>query len=361
MSEDQREPERSPAEQATARPSGTPAEAQFPYVATEGLQPAASTPPRLRRRRPARPPGRRRPAALAILAALFGLAAAAAYLSWGPAPVLGSRSPAAASQVVRAYLDALARADAATARELALTPPSDPSLLTDAALARATAVSQIEVEPPLGPGRVPASYLLDGRPVDAVFELTLQGDRWRVNRVAAALDLSGLAVEVTVDGEPPASAVPSLFPGRHRIEAVSPRYELTDAVVDLRHPFEQPEPPGRLELSPAGRAEVIAAAERQLADCLRQPDLDPPDCGFAVVPPDGTPLDESTVTWSARGPADLSDLELRLDHAGSATADLDLTVRGDVRGVDGSRWRGEIQLTRLRADLTEPVVQVQFG
>lgn len=358
---DQHEPEQSSGQPAAAPPARTPAEAQFPYVAIEGLQPDAAGRTQLSRR-PVRPSRRHRPIALIVIATLFGLAVTAAYLSWGPSPVLGSRSPSAARQVVNDYLAALARGDAAAALGYALTPPSDPSLLTDVALARsATPITDIVVAHPAEPGRVPVSYRLAGEPVSTVFELTLRGDVWRLNRVAAPVDLSDFPIPLQLNGQTPATSLPALFPGHYLITAAAPRYTLPDLELDLRHPFEQPEPRGRLELSEAGRAEVIAAARAKLADCLRQTDLDPPDCGFAVVHPDGTPLDESTVTWSVSGPADLTGIALTLDHAGSATAALDLTVHGDVRGVDGSRWRAEIRLTRLRADLTGATVQVQFG
>lgn len=295
---------------------------------------------------------------------LFALVVTAAYLTWGPRPVFGPRSEAAATQVVRGYLEALSRGDAVTALGYALHPPSDASLLTDHALAAqrvGVPISDIRVEVPIEPGRVPVSYRLGTQRVSAVFELTLHDDGWRLNRIAAPADLSGFAVAVLINGAVPASTQPELFPGRYQISAANPRYEVVDAVFDLPHPFGQPAIDAALELSEAGRAEVIEAAQAHLTNCLRQQDLNPPDCGFAVVNPDQTPLDESSVSWSVRGPVDFTSAVISLDHAGSASAGIDLTIRGDVLGLDGSRWQADVHLTRMRADLTGQTIEIQLG
>lgn len=342
--------------------ANTPAEAQFPYVATHGLQTPSSSPPNLDH-----PPRKRdhRPwLPLAVAAGLFTLAVLAVDLSLGARPLLGPRSDAAATRAVRGYLEALAAGDAASALGYALRIPSDPSLLTDHVLAgqRATMpISEIEVGAPTEPGRVPASYLLGGERVSTVFELTLDGGGWRLDRVGAQADLSGFAVPVALNGAVPRSLRPELFPGHYRVTSENPRYEVLEGELDVRHPFEQPAVHGSLTLSEAGRAEVIEAAEAHLADCLSRRDLEPLECGLAVVHPDQTLLDESSVEWWTHGTADFTDLDISLDHAGSASAAINLTIHGDVQGLDGSRWKAHVHLTRLRADLTGPVVRVQFG
>ncbi|MCW5954195.1 MAG: hypothetical protein KIT69_18245 [Propionibacteriaceae bacterium] len=341
----------------------SPAEEQFPYLVTHGLQSSTPAPPSLNRRGPRRA-GRQSWLPLAMAAGLFALAVIATDLAWGPRPLLGPRSDAAATQAVRGYLEALAKGDATAALGYALRSPSDPSLLTDQVLAeqRATVpISDIAVSAPNESGRVPASYLLGTERVSTVFELTLDGDAWRLDRVAATVDLSSFVVPVALNDAVPQSARPELFPGRYRVTSSAARYSVPDVELDILHPFEQPAIQGSLQLSETGRAEVIDAAEAHLADCLSRHDLEPPGCGFGVVDPDQTPLDESTVEWRADGAADFAGLVISLDHAGSASADIDLTVQGDVHGLDGSRWEAHVQLTRMRADLTGPMVRVQFG
>lgn len=344
-------------------PISTPAEAQFPYLVTHGLQSPASTTPSLSRPRSHRA-GRRGWLPLVTTAGLLALVVLAILLIWGSRLAFDPRSDAAAAQAVRGYLEALAKGDATTALGYALRPPADPSLLTDQVLAEQramTPISDIDVHTPTEPGRVPASYLLGTERVTAMFELTLEGGAWRLDRVAAPADLSSFAIPIAVNGRAPQSLRPELFPGHYRLASASPRYVVPAAEFVVRHPFEEPVIDGSLQLSEAGRAEVIVAAEAQLDDCLSRHDLEPPGCGFAVVNPDQTPLDESTVEWWAHGLADFTGLTITLDHAGSASADIDLTVHGDVHGLDGSRWKAHVHLTRMRADLTGPVIRVQFG
>lgn len=362
------EPGQTPGSDATSSPgaaTGSPAEKQFPYVATHGLQPTASTPPafspRTRRRSRRR---RRLTRALGAGAALFALVVTAAYLTWGPRSALGARSEIAAAQAVRGYLEALADGDAASALGYALEPPADVSLLTDQVLGElqaSTPLRAIFVDAPTEPGRVPASYLLGDQQISTVFELTLRDGVWKLDQVAAPTDLSSFPIPVAVNGVVPASARPDLFPGHYQIASASARYVVREVAFDVRHPFEQQLIRGSLDLSEAGRAEVVAAAETQFADCLSRRDLHPPGCGFAVASPDETPLDESSVAWSTHGTPDFTELAVSLDHAGSASADLDITIHGDVHGVDGSRWEAHVHLTRLRADLTGPAITIQFG
>lgn len=347
---------------AAPPPPTNPAEAQFPYLVAHGLRPAETTPSLLRTGAAGRQPRNWLP--LVLVGGLAALALVAASLTWGSRPFLGPRSDAAARHAVRDYLEALARGDAGTVLRYALRPPTDPSLLTNDLLAtqRTRApISEIDVQPAIGPGRVPASYLLGGEQISAVFELAFADGGWRLDRVAAPVDLGGLEVAVALNGIAPATSTPSLFPGQYEITSLEPRFEVVDAAFTVRHPFEQPSVGASLQLSAMGQAEVITAAQQHLDACLERADLDPPDCGFALADPPQTPLDESTVDWSTRGPSDLTGVAVELDGAGSATAELDLTVYGDIRGIDGSHWLARVHLTKLRADLTGPRVEVQFG
>ncbi len=356
---------------AVERPQGVtrpenPAEAQFPYVATHGIQPDPTTTPSLGNRPPDHRPRSWQRALTVAAAGLFALTVVGAYLVWGlPHPAFGPRSDTAAAQAVRGYLEALARGDARAALEFGLQPPSDTSLLTDRMLADQLAnspITAIEVTTPIEPGRVPVRYRLGPELVSTVFDVTLQDDVWHLDQVAAAVDLAGMApVRVAVNGVVPNSSAPALFPGHYRVTSEDPRYIVKNAEFDIHHPLQHSSAPGPLTLSEAGHTEVVAAAEAHLESCLRQRDLDPADCGFAIAHPDQTPLDESSVRWSVDADPDFEDLAVVLDHPGSASAVVDLPIRGDVRGLDGSRWKANLRITRLRADLTGDEVTIQFG
>lgn len=370
---------------ATPEPvPGSPAEAQFPYLATQGIQatpessPASPepVPPRLRNRRPARQgSGRWLPALIGVASGVFVLGVLGAYLTWGAGgnPMASPTPPATADATphgaVRGYLQALSAADADAALGFALTPPADPTMLTDevlAALMSESPITAIEVREAgveAVAQQVTAVYLLGNRAITAEFEVVRQNEVWRLETVAAevALDLPLGELPLTLNGVPLATTTPSLFPGHYELATTASRYTVEESDFTVESPVAPPVVEASLGLSEEGRAEVIAAAETKLAACVKQRDLEPEDCGFSITSPKGTKLRPSTMRWSVHSGGELADLEVTLDHPGSATAAVDIDIRGTVKGADGSRWQSSDQLTRMRADLTGDEVTVQFA
>lgn len=364
----------------------SPAETGFPYLATQGIQPGSPSAPsspeptraRLRNRRPVR---RGRSPWLAVLigvaSGLFVLAVLGAYVIWGPTgnPVAGPTTPSApdatAAGAVRGYLQALAAGDADAALGFAATPPADASLLTDEVLTSALAgrpLAEIEVgESPDDPPRqlVSAHYRLGAEVVSSTFEVERKQDVWRLAEVAATLDLTALRwgeVPLTINGAPVVSTTPSLFPGAYTLGTSAARYMVENPDFVVQTTTGQPGLGATLTLSEEGRSEIAAAATAHLKACVKQRELDPTDCGFALTNPKGTKLKKSTMRWAVHSGAEqLDDLDLVLDHPGSATAKVDIVVRGEVRGTDGSRWKASVRLTRMRADLTGEKVTIQFA
>lgn len=359
----------SPAEEEAAEPgsdSAVAAETQFPYLATQGIASTTSEadePPRFGNR----PPRRRQVSIALISLLLLLLAILIAYQVIRP--MASRHSGAAAADAVRGYLTALADGDAETALGYAAEPLADPTLLTDPVLAesRATApLTAIDVVVP--PDRtdvqqVRARYRLGERPVESTFDLVWQENAWRLKTVAAEVDLDGLpTVPLLLNDAAVTGPRPALFPGSYRLTTSNPRLVLVGGDFVVPGPLESPVPTATVELSDAGRAEVVKAAEEQFAACLEQRELEPDNCGFALTHPDQVTLDESTVRWSAPGAdAQLADAEIVLDHPGSATAKLAITVEGDVSGQDGSHWEATDKVTRMRADLTADEITVEFG
>jgi len=369
-----------PAETETV--PGTPAEAQFPYLATQGLQPAAESPaspepdqPLLRNRRPGMPrSGRWLPVLIGTAAGLFVLGVLAAYLTWGATgnPMAGPEGPDATPHgAVQGYLEALAARDAEAALGFALTAPGDTTMLTDEVLnglmqdSPITAIEVAEAGQDSSYERVTASYLLGTRQVNASFDVLRQGEVWRLEEVAAQVQLDTLPlgeVPLSLNGVPLATASPSLFPGSYTLATSAARFTVANPDFVVDSPSAAPQVDASLALSQAGQAEVIRAAKAHLAACVKKHDLDPKDCGFAITNPKGTKLKPSTMRWSVHSGGDhLGRMELSLDHPGSVTADVDIAIRGDVRGTDGSRWQAGVRLHRMRADLAGEDVSVQFG
>lgn len=378
--------ERQEAGQSDA-PSGTPAEAQFPYIAAHGIQPASAPPaPAPDQEQPAfgnrRPERRQSSPLLAVLigvgSGLFVLAVLAAYLVWGtagnpvaPTPTASLAPDATPDGAVRGYLQALAVGDADAALGYAVTPPDDPTLLTEEVLATMVTespITGIEVSPSSDQSvfqRVPAEYLLGDRLVAQEFNVFRQGPVWRLETVATEVDLARLRfgeVPLTINGVALATATPSLFPGSYTIATDAPRYTVRNPDFTIESPTEPQPVDAELDLSEEGRAEVVAAAEAHLEACVKQRELAPEECGFSIANPKGTKLKESTMRWSVRsGDDELDQMEISLDHPGSATAAIDVEIRGRVRGTDGSRWEASSHLTRMRADLTGEEIRIQFA
>ncbi|MEN0072728.1 MAG: hypothetical protein AAGC63_17235, partial [Propionicimonas sp.] len=243
---------------------GTPAEAQFPYIATQGIQPGPETspaspdpePPRLRNRRPSsRRGGRWLPVLIGGAAGLFVLGVLGAYLTWGASgnPMASPTPPSAIDATPRGavlgYLQALAAADADAALGFARTPPEDATMLTDdvlAGLMRRAPITAIDVGEAGEDGafqQVTASYRLGNRTVTAQFEVFRQEQVWRLEEVAAEVDLSALPlgeVPLTLNNVPLATSSPALFPGHYTLATSAPRYTVVDPDFVVESPVAAP-------------------------------------------------------------------------------------------------------------------------
>lgn len=345
----------------------TQAESQFPYTSTQGLQPAAA--PSSRRRRTGR--ARWLPVLVAVAAALVGLAIIAVSVIYGSTrnpitPPPGAGAPPA-STAVRQYLEALERADAPGALALAAAVPADRSLLTSDVLAssdsRLTDIDVLEGSNEPASQAVTASYSIGGRRVTGTFAVFRRGSDWRLGSVAAQVRLPRFGgLPLLVDGRPVTSSTVTLFPGSYTLGVDDPRYRLTSAGFVVDSPASTASPRPALALSDAARDEIAAAARALLKRCLAAVEFNPAGCGFGIVPPKGSKLDESTVTWRLlSGRRSLDDLSPALDRVGYATAAVDLAVRADVKGRDGSRWQATAHVTKVYADLSGTRVRVEFG
>lgn len=343
------------------------AEQQFPYTSTQGLQPSAA---------PAaeRPPARRvrwLPVLVSVAAALVGLAIIIVSVIYGSTrnpitPPPGAEAPPA-STAVRQYLEALARADAPAALALATAVPADRSLMTSEILTASGArISDIDV--PEGSNQpasqsVTAGYRIGDKKVTATFAVFRHGSDWRLGSVAAQVRLPRFAgLGLLVDDVPVTSSTATLFPGQYTLGVDDPRYRLTSAAFVVESPTSAVSPKPTLALSDQARKEIVAAARARLKQCLAAVEFDPSGCGFGIVPPKGSKLDESTVTWRlVSGAASLGTLLPKLDGVGSATAAVDLVARADVKGRDGSRWQATAHVTKIYADLSGTRARVEFG
>jgi hypothetical protein len=184
---------------------------------------------------------------------------------------------------VRAYLQALASGDAATALSYAKTKPADTSLLTDEVLAvsnQRAPITDIWVNPfATDYGRVAASYRRGGQVINAVFDTSMVGGFWLLEEVAVKVWL-GSDGKFKLNGVVAAdNADAVVFPGSYTITPVSDylRVERGDFVVNT--PFTRVyEYPGYIDpaprLSEAGTIAFRDAAKAELVTCLNSKTLD---------------------------------------------------------------------------------------
>ena len=288
------------------------------------LQPPASPPP-------ASPGGGRRlwliigAAALALL--LIGIVAVVALTRAGSddpdptasqVPTTGPNTQtsapptttATAADAVQGYLQALASGDGAGALAYAATPPADDTLLTKEVFAQAhrgAPITDIVVDPPSGvnPGSVNASYQLAGDQVDETFTVQKVGDVWKIDKVAAEIDIAlvrALKVPVVVNGVKVKSDTLYALPGAYKVTTgIKTLSWGSNDVVTVRGPST---PVDTYELNPkltsSGKKALIKATKKNFSSCLKAKKLKPKGCPFKQSD-GGYRIQESTIKWRRVG------------------------------------------------------------
>ena len=285
-----------------------------------------------------------------------------------PVPQTGN-----AQAAVKGYLEALAAGDAATALAYAETPPADTTMLTNEALSGALAASPITaINVPEGTGGstyadITADYKLGDRTVSADFNVTKQGNLWRLYKVTATARLSALntgGIPLLVNGVAVAGSEVELFPGSYTLSVGNPRYQVSSAAFVVESPTKGPDVyKAKLALSDAGKKEIITAARAHLASCLKVKKLVPPGCGFATRLPSGNKARLSTLKWTVtRGSNALKNMKLTIPYGdpGSATAYVSISIRGTLTSTNGRRWTATSSIFSVLATLDGAAVEVTF-
>ena len=225
--------------------------------------------------------------------------------SSGAPPATGT-----AADAVQGYLQALANGNAVAALAYAAQPPPDDTLLTAEVFAqarRAAPVSNITVDPPSGvnPGSVDATYQVGGDQVDETFTVTKVGAAWKIDKVAAEVDIAlirALKVPVVVNGVRVKSDTVYALPGAYKVTTGLKTLSWgSNDVVVVTGPSA---PVDTYELNPkltsGGKKALIAATKKNFNGCLKAKKLKPKGCPFKQSD-GGYDIEESTVTWRRVG------------------------------------------------------------
>lgn len=303
---------------------------QFGAVHYDGRQPFPAGPPAFG----APPPKNRRRLILTVAGAVIAVVVVVAGVVVVSVGSSDSAGPKTAGDVVKGYLEALAKGDAAAALSFALNQPPDKTLLTDEVLKK-----QIEKLPITGikivksddRGKVQVTANFGDNAVDETLYLKqgADGGAWKLENVAYPLDFKSdggyespaLIGSITVFGKPiPSSGRPYLFPGWVDLGNSNPNVATTLAnptflLGSLDHGVN---PNFGFQLTDAGREAAKKAILPVLIECAKSHELSPPNCpqnaSFYAERSIGPP------TWTP--PANLDDLDLPDDITAQGTIDV---------------------------------------
>lgn len=275
-----------------------------------------------------------------------------------------------ASDAVTAYLQALAIGDSMAALSLAaVAPAGDTTFLDNKVLATTTRgkLTDIQVAEVTDPNAtsVDASYTLNGKQVTTTFGVTKVGDQFRLNRVAASVDISRLPsqkVAVALAGVKPTSTVVNLFPGVYRVTAANKYFSYGTTTISVTDLEEQTTGQGKVSISSSGKTAAVRAAKAKFSACLKKHQVKPSGCGFAVRVPTGVKLRTSTIKWTTRSAIKWSKVSPKLVAANVVEAKAKGKVHFYARDarVSGRYWYKDVTVTGFMAKISGSKVTVSF-
>lgn len=259
----------------------------------------------------------------------------------GSVGYLVSAGGAPPSDVVAAYLHALARGDAAAALALGEAPP-DRALLSDTVLAeqqRLAPISHILVlgtETGASGAVVRVRYHVGARPVTNHVVVLREGTRWVLRHVAVDIEISGAVHlrEPTVFGRPVGGGSDVyVFPGAVRFGSADADFALDPPVVVFTEPDMPAMARPHAQLSAAGRTALTAVLRSALQQCAASRSLAPPHCPQRASRPAGPGLVATSFRW--RPPSGYGGLDITVDSrtpglahvSGTLTWTLSYSVR----------------------------------
>lgn len=230
----------------------------------------------------------------------------------GPVVPTSTAPPAPkASDAVRAYLEALASGDAATAVGL-LDAPGDRTLLTSEALkgnAGKGAISAITVTPDTSqdPSSVSAKYTVGTEATSYDFPVVKRGNVWKILKGTAKVTVRGASqgfVPVKINGVAVAATAPSelpAFPGVYAYASAAPALSLgPDVTATVLNPAAV-KSPTTLPWALVDAGAVLNAAKASFTACVAAKSLTPPNCPFGLYLRTSQVIsDPNTIVWKQR-------------------------------------------------------------
>ena len=214
------------------------------------------------------------------------------------------------SDAVFDYLTALSSGDADTALSYGATKPAESSMLTDEVLADASQrapLTSIDVPAVEGqsPASVRASYKIGETPVTETFTVIKQGEEWKLERVAADVELGLIrsgSVPLLLNGTKVSKSALSLFPGSYTFSTGLDYVDYgAKPTILIKTPSAFPNTTElAVRVNGKGKSAAVAAAKKSYANCLKSDDPAPSKCPNRWTSSDAK-WRKGTVNWEQRG------------------------------------------------------------
>jgi hypothetical protein len=215
------------------------------------------------------------------------------------------------ADAVTGYLTALSSGDAKKALSYAATKPAERSMLTDNVLSEAgkeaplTAVKVTSVEGQ-SPATVHASYKIGKEQVAESFSVIKSGDVWRLERVAAEVELGSIrsgSIPVLINGTKVSKSSVNVFPGSYTFSTGLKYVDYgPDSTILVKAPSAFPNTSQlAVRVSAKGKKAAVATAKKSYAACLKSNDAAPPKCPNRWTS-NAAKWRDGTVDWEQRGP-----------------------------------------------------------
>lgn len=281
------------------------------------------------------------------------------------------------SEVVQAYLEALAGGHASEALTYSKTVPSETILMTDEFLQQSLAehpMTNIVVPTDQtieSPAEIFATYDLGEQKVEAHFTVQLYENGWLLDRGFLPLNVSelvGIGVRLKLNDVDlgTATTTVNLLPGTYTFTSLDPMLTVANGTFVLEYPETTPTYSMAMALSDDAIKAIQAAAKAKMKWCLTQKSLQPDGCGFGFAGVADGSINPDTISWSYANKAPkFANIKPELDGTSLTSAVASFSVKVTFQALSEDRanmYQQDSSFKKLHADFTNPNnIIVTFG
>lgn len=332
---------------------------------------------------PSAPPKKKLPVWLFIVIGVVVLALIGGGIFWatsrggggGTTPTPTEITPTVQpDEVVQEFMQDLADGNSAAAIALMQTPPTDPTFMTDAVLAKSAELAPITnitaTRADVSSDWVAVSYNLGDQPASTSFQTVQSGDGYVIANATLKVDVTDIykfAHTATLNGVPLDGTMVSsveLFPGVYQVDLGSDYLALSTDQFTVSGPTSDSSWTADYVLADGAQAKIAAAVHAKLKACLAAKSLTT-DCGFYATAPKGVTINKSTIKWAiSSGKNDFSGAKFELGYPPTTvSASIKVSVKMTCKSTGGrSYYNNPIPIKGVDVDFSDPDnIDVEFS